>query len=372
MVPPISAAQSGAVPIRNAWHMLLYAWELAQWKGKWSAEIEGAPNLLGLLAKILVENVRLLLRRQLGREFLSAQREIRGLRGKLCFADSVKRISFESGRAVCRFSELSVDTPRNRIIYSTLHKLVRDRQLEYGASTDAIAQLRHDLRATVSQMEGVRLAPVQPSDFSRIQLRRNDEPYRLPLAICALINRLEMPTELQGDGALAELLRDQIKFSDLFERFVRNFYRYSLANCEVKRERLTWPDEFGSNFVPSMNTDISLVSKLANGPRAVIDTKYYSYHLASHRGGDEKFLSGHLFQLYAYLRTQEEHSRAHRNASGVLLYPAVKGDFDQAMKVQGHTIRVRTVRLDQEWSKIESDLLAVASQALGSENQQNA
>jgi 5-methylcytosine-specific restriction enzyme subunit McrC len=104
----------------------------------------------------------------------------------------------------------------------------------------------------------------------------------------------------------------------------------------------------------------------------VIDTKYYSYHLASHHGGDEKFLSGHLFQLYAYLRTQEEHSLAHRNASGVLLYPAVKGDFDQAMKVQGHTIRVRTVRLDQEWSKIESDLLAVASQALGSENQRNA
>jgi 5-methylcytosine-specific restriction enzyme subunit McrC len=367
MVPPVSAEQSRSIPIRNAWHMLLYAWDLAQWKGKWAMQVEAAPNLLGLLAKILLENVQLLLRRQLGREFLSTQQEIRGLRGKVCLGESIKRMRLEQGRTICRFSELSMDTLRNRIIFFTLDRLLREKQLAQGASPENAAHLRHELRTMVRQMEGVELRPIQSSDFSRIQLSRNDEPYRLPLAICALVNRLEMPTESQGDVALVELLRDKIGFAGLFERFVRNFYRYRLTDCQVVRERLKWPDELGSSFVPTMETDISLVSQEANGPRAVIDTKYYSDHLGSHHEGAEKFLSQHLYQMYAYLRTQDEQSYAHRCASGVLLYPAVKGDFDKAMKVQGHTIRVRTVRLDLEWDKIEADLLAIAAQALGRE-----
>ena len=48
--------------------------------------------------------------------------------------------------------------------------------------------------------------------FSRLQLGRSDRDYAAPIAICALVRRLEMPTEEMGDHALTALLRDEITF----------------------------------------------------------------------------------------------------------------------------------------------------------------
>ncbi len=54
---------------------------------------------------------------------------------------------------------------------------------------------------------------------------------------------------------------NEISFHLLFERFVRNFYRFNLKDHEVKREALDWHDELGCSFVPSMQTDITIVEK---------------------------------------------------------------------------------------------------------------
>jgi len=101
-----------AIPIRNVWYLLLYAWDLARWQDRWSGQSESAPNLLGLFARVLASCTSDLLRRQLGRIIRNRQGEIRGVRGKVDFAASLKRLSFENGRAVCRFPEPTVDTLR--------------------------------------------------------------------------------------------------------------------------------------------------------------------------------------------------------------------------------------------------------------------
>jgi hypothetical protein len=70
-------------------------------------------------------------------------------------------------------------------------------------------------------MEGITRERVTSASFSRLQLGRADRLYALPLATCALVHRLGMPTEEEGDVTLAALQRDEITFHDLFERFVR-------------------------------------------------------------------------------------------------------------------------------------------------------
>lgn len=361
----LPVVEASAIPIRNAWYLLLYAWDLARWKGRSARSVETAPNLLGLLAKVLADCTRTLLRHQLGRSFLEQHEEIKGIRGKIDFSGSLKRLSFGSGRAVCRYPELSIDTLRNRILRSTLDRLMRDDRVALGASSEQAAALRHELRSAVRLMDGVTLIAVQSSDFSRLQLGRNDVLYQLPMMICALMHRLEIPTEDDGDHALTALLRDELRFAEIFERFVRNFYRYHFADCDVRSEELQWRDELGSSFVPIMHTDTTIETRSLPKRRAVIDTKYYTAHLASRFEGSSKFLSDHLYQIYAYLRTQEDRSDHHREAQGVLLYPAAGGStFDESMQVQGHRIRVRTVDLGKDWAAIETDLLGLAGSLL--------
>src|SRR5207248_1734420 len=91
---------------------------------------------------------------------------------------------------------------------------------------------------------------------------------------CALIFRLEMPTEAAGDHALAALLRDEITFHNLFENFVRNFYKLHRVDYDVRSEHLDWHDGLGSAFVPIMQTDVTLIRRAPPYQRLVIDTKY--------------------------------------------------------------------------------------------------
>ena len=351
------------IPIRNAWYLLLYAWDMASYRGRWTAEAEASPTLLGLLTRNLASATRNLLRRQLGRAFAIRGQTIRGLRGRIDLTASLKRLTFQRGAAHCTFSELSVDTPKNRILKATLQRLASDPRL-WHENSQMEASLRHELRGLVRLLEAVPLVPISSTDFSRLQLGRNDRDYALPLTICALVHRLEMPTENVGDQTLFALFRDEIKFHQLFERFARNFCRVHFPECHVRPETLKWPDELGCELVPAMRTDVTLTTKSLPSHRLVIDTKYYIAALSASFYGNDKFRSDNLYQLYAYLRTQEQQSPSHDVASGMLLYPTTSYELGEAMLVQGHRIQLATVDLSQQWEKIEARLLSLVASGL--------
>ena len=359
----ILAAAAARIPVRNAWYLLLYAWDMAECQGSWPVETDTSPSLLGLLARILSSATRMLLRRQLGRAFAIKSRTIRGIRGRIDLADSLKRFTFQHGAAHCSFSELSVDTPKNRIIRATLKRLASDSRLQL-ANPETEANMQHELRTLVRALQEVTLVPVNPSDFSRLQLGRNDRDYALPLAICALVHRLEMPTEVAGDHAMFALLRHEITFHQLFERFVRNFCRVHFPDWGVRSEVLAWPDDLGNDLVPAMRTDVSITSTAAPYQRLVIDTKYYAAALGASLHGPEKIRSENLYQVYAYLRTQEQRGPSHLSATGMLLYPTTGYGLNETMVVQGHRIRIATVNLSEPWERIEESLIRLVGSEL--------
>ena len=125
-----------------------------------------------------------------------------------------------------------------------------------------------------------------------------------------------MPTETAGDESLTGLLRDEITFHKLFERFIRNFYRMHLAGYDVGSEQLQWHDELGSDLVPAMFTDVSIVQRASPFRRLIVDTNYSVSTFCQSAFGTPKFKSDNLYQIYSYLRTQANRSEAHRIASG--------------------------------------------------------
>lgn len=365
----LPVVEAGEVPVRNAWCLLLYAWDMAQWRGKWDGAAEVETNLRGLLARVLVDSTQALLRRHLRRAYGQTSFELRGIRGRVDFAKSLKKLSFEGGRAICVYPELSVDTLANRVLRSTLDSLLRNKWVAVGARREQAEALRHDLRAAVRAMDGVGLRPIQAADFGRLRLGRNDVDYALPIAICRLLFRHDIPSEEAGGDLFAGLLRDEMVFHELFERFVRNFYRFHFPEARVEAEELSWFDEEASPFVPRMKTDITIEWTPPVSRRLVIDTKYYGSALNTRYANAEKFHSANLYQLYAYLRTQEHRGASYRDASGMLLYPVTHRRLDERMRVQGHEIRVKTIDLALPWSDLEHDLLQLLAAPAGASSE---
>ena len=107
-----------------------------------------------------------------------------------------------------------------------------------------------------------------------------------------------------------------------------------------------------------MITDIILENRILNR-RTIIDTKFTNiFGRSEYR--DTVLKSGYLFQLYAYLRSQEqEEDDLSLTADGFLLHPTIDEDVDEFVSIQGHKIRFVTVDLTKPTSEILARLRAL-------------
>jgi 5-methylcytosine-specific restriction enzyme subunit McrC len=345
------------IPIRNLWYMLLYAWnELPLRRIGGLEDAEDAPTLDALLAFILAKLVQQRLRVGLGRDYVEEKQLLKGIRGRVNFGDSLRQHTFERNQAYCNFQQFSINVPKNQIIRSTLMRLVQTGQ--FGPSTARTDELRHILRRLVRALDGVDLIELKLDLIHRQQLGRNDGDYRLMLAVCELILQRQLPTESTGEHTSPTLERDALVLYRVYERFIANFYRIHLPGWAVtSQKRLEWPLKKPSSRVPSMFPDLVLKNK-KTGDIIVLDTKFTAQSLINSPWGAEGFDSSHLYQLYAYLKTQEHLSEQHRHASGILLYPSVsQQNLPETIELQDLSIRIEYVDLTAPWQEIENHLL---------------
>ena len=107
-----------------------------------------------------------------------------------------------------------------------------------------------------------------------------------------------------------------------------------------------------------MRTDIILDNK-NKSHRIIIDTKFTNiFHNKSSWYREKSLKSGYIYQLYAYLRSQEGiGEELFDNSSGMLLHPAIGEDINESATIQGHEIRFSTVDLTQSHKSIKNRLL---------------
>ena len=225
------AVATTIIPIRNLWHMLLYVWKEVPLRDRWSVEVERSPSLDALLASILGLLMQQRLRIGLGRSYLNEERMLRGIRGRIDFPESLKRLAFETGQAYCRFHSFTINAPKNQIIRSTLARLIKIGQ--FGADRLQAEELKQKLRRLVRHLDGIDLIEINPDIIRRQNLGRNDRDYRLMLAICDLVLQRHFPTEEAGIKYLPGLNRDALTLHRIYERFVANFYRFHLKRWSV-------------------------------------------------------------------------------------------------------------------------------------------
>ena len=350
----------GRIPVRNLWLLMLYASDLFRVHGRGEVALEDDPDELpDLVGEILAHAVEQRQRRQLSLGYRSRNDVLHRVRGRIDVLATETRHLLARGRVACRFDELTIDTPRNRFVRAALGRiaqLVRRRNVA------------HRCRKLASGLKtmGVGGHPPTSAEVKVERFGRHDADDRFMVAAARLAFDLALPTEAAGASALPRPDRDEQWVRGLFERAVRGFYGVVLNGegwrVEPGGTRLDWPIERSTpdigRILPAMRTDIVL-EHCPSGRRIVIDTKFNAI-LTSGWYREETLRSGHLYQIYAYLRSQagQGDSMADR-AEGVLLHPSVGRSVDETAVIQGHAIRFATVDLAAPSATIRRQLLEV-------------
>jgi len=202
---------------------------------------------------------------------------------------------------------------------------------------------------------------LRKTHFKQIRLNRNNRFYGFILKVCELIFENLLPSEEAGKYLFSDFRRDEGKMRTLFEKFLLNFYRLEQKEYRAKGEQLTWQmetlDEDSATYLPTLNTDISLIGKER---KIIIDAKFYKDTLSVGRYGNQRVRSAHLYQIFAYLMHQENPmDKKTLSAKGILLYPEVGKSCDLNYRYREHDIQVKTVNLMVEWREIRRQLLAI-------------
>jgi len=129
----------------------------------------------------------------------------------------LKRNLLTKVQAYCSYDELSHDVLHNRILKTTLARLIRTEGLDSRLHDNLVEH--HQRLHDVSEVE------VTKGTFRKVQLHRNSGFYFLLLAVCELLFDNLLPSERPGRWVFRSFLQDDRQMAYLFESFIRNFYR---------------------------------------------------------------------------------------------------------------------------------------------------
>lgn len=365
------------IPIENLYYLLCYAWGVSDQLDKVKVDGEKCHSLENLLSMVLLNACDRLLRRGLVREYRYKEQEVEGIRGKLNLAETLKSGKYLYGQTICQVDELTQDVVINRVILSTLKRLMRIEGIDENIRVrlrKTLARFPHIAEIRVTEGLPGRLLRHLPGRFQGL---RQNGVYSLALNVCKLIWVSTLPSK-DKDGRLefVDFTEDEFRMNCIFERFLMNFCK---LNCreefpEVHREYIDFQlSPFGMMFkeageaLPMMETDVTLFNP-ATQEKLILDAKFYREALVSKYGGREKVRREHLSQILSYVMNQEDRSKPHTlNACGALVYPTVDEDFDFSYRYKktGHRIYVRTVNLGQPWREIEERVKEIVKRGRG-------
>ena len=350
----------GEIPIRNLWLLILYASDLYRELDAAKVAVEDNPDdIPDLVAEMLCRRVEHRIQRNLSYSYQSRDAVLNRVRGRIDLLSTERNRLLDRGKVACHFDELTIDTPRNRYVRAaleTISKVVKSKDLA------------HRCRSLDVRLRRMGVSQVRPSrsEVSVDRFGRHDVEDKPMVTTAHLAFNLALPTESAGTKHLSLSERDNLPWlRKLFEKGIAGFYKTVLSKeswfvCSGKR--FEWQIESASinidKILPNMQTDIIIDNNVLKS-RTIIDTKFTSV-LKANQYKQEKLSSGYIYQMYAYLRSQEGNGDClNDTASGLLLHPSVGEDINEYIVMQNHQIQFATVDLGATAIEIRERLLNV-------------
>ncbi|WP_375561652.1 hypothetical protein ACE193_03625 [Bernardetia sp. OM2101] len=357
------------IPIKNIYYLLCYVWNKLDESQRIQVSIDDKTQLLDLFAKVLITATKVLLKRGIDRDYIEIEQEINAIKGKLQVSQTLKQNLLSRQKTICSFDDFSFNILQNQILLSTIQRLIKTKNVDRKLKTELIF-LQRKLPKTIEKIE------LKNALFSQVKIHRNNRFYGFVMNICQIIFENTLPSESKkdeekenkGSYIFSDFTRDERKMNQLFEAFIRNFYKLEQTKfTTIKAEIIKWNFEKSENkfglqskksllqsqeYLPIMITDISLENETE---KIIIDAKYYQETMKENFG-KEKINSSNLYQLFSYLLNQENGSEKTQNAKGILIYPTIEKEYDLDYKFKNHQIQIKTLNLNADWREIEKRL----------------
>ena len=231
-----TAPNPNRIPIRNIWLLLLYASALFRdIDGRRRATLEENPDdIPDLIAEILAYEVDRRLARNLSAGWQPRQADLTRVRGRIDLRRTETHSLLQRGRVACKFNEITINTPRNRLVRAALARLaaITGRQDAAGQATNVAARCR----ALAARLERLGVGPEKPppTEVSIDTFGRLDANDKVMVGAARLAFDLALPYESANPAAL-NIPRREVDWR-LYEMAIYGFYKVTLSPPRMARQ----------------------------------------------------------------------------------------------------------------------------------------
>ena len=243
-------------------------------------------NMLEVFVHLFLNDLVLLTQRGLARHYQSVEDNLPCLRGRILFPQHIRENSANRARFYVGYDEFSADRPANRLIQSTIHKLL-------GFARQARnQQMLHQLRICFADIP---VSTRLESDWQRHRVDRSMQHYETVMQWVGLFLFNHGLTTFAGKHVNQTLL---FPMEEVFEDFVAScFQRYQqrfFVHTQGPQKSFA---RIGGEKVFYMKPDISLMFN--NKAKFILDTKWKRI---KEDDSDRKhgIIQADMYQLFAY------------------------------------------------------------------------
>lgn len=326
--------------------MLSYVFKVLQSQGYAHLMTEEFEHIEDLFAAILAKGMSQQVKRGLVKNYTQKIDVLATPKGKINLTTSIKKQTQRQNKLVCQYDEFSENIILNQILKATSLKLLKSKEV-------TLEQKKH-LRRVLCYFQHIKEINIRQIKWTHIQYDRNNAHYKMLINICQMVVEHLLFTEQIGNTKLPKYMDDQ-KMHQLYERFVREYYRYHYPQLKVSAANISWHlDDEMSVYLPTMKTDIMIEYQ---DKVVIIDTKYYGRSMQSHgMYGTQTLHSANMYQIYTYVKNKDTQHTG--KVSGVILYAQTDEAVtpNQTYLIDGNRISVKCLDLNSEFENIKRQL----------------
>ena len=276
--------------------MLAVAWGLPIADSEPALLATQRDNLLEVLIRLFSDRLLIVVRRGLPHRYRAREDELTFLRGKLRVHRQFTRHAVRADRVACRFEELSVDTPLNRVFKAAVRRLMS--AARSAANVRRLAELRARFEFVGDSVDPSR----EP-----VRLDRTNVAFHQLFRLARLLLGGDWQgTAMGGEEGFALLF----PMNDLFEVFVGRSMSAALGPGDVRLQHTgKYALESGRGHLFALRPDIVMEGDV------VIDTKWKRLTAGKPTFG---VAQADVYQMLAY-------ARAYQARRLVLLFPWHEG-----------------------------------------------
>ncbi len=289
---------------------------LRSWRGFKSAQFNESSinavkyfNMLEVFVHLFLNNLVLLTQRGLARHYQLVEDNLPCLRGRILFPQHIRENLVNRARFYVGYDKFTADRPANRLIHSTIHKLIG------SVRQPSNQQLLHQLRICFADIP---VSTRPESDWQRHRVDRSMPHYEAVMQWVGLFLFNHGLTTFAGKHVNQALL---FPMEEVFEDFVASSFQRYQRRFFVRKQGPQKPlASIGGKDVFYMKPDISLMS--VGKVKFILDAKWKRIKEddSDRRHGISQ---EDMYQLFAY-------GRKYGCKLVALVYPKTK-DFGNAL-----------------------------------------